>query len=117
LAQYSSLPSQGSNERWALFLWMFAFWDIFYYLGHWLIIRWPPSVLTQDVLFLIPIPLDRVGVVSSPGEPIGDHGGAVGKSATFLNATQWRRAADTKPSHNKSDARSSMSAHLRELAS
>jgi hypothetical protein len=35
---------------------MFAFWDIFYYAGLWLIIRWPSSLLTQDVLFLIPTP-------------------------------------------------------------
>ena len=34
----------------------FAFWDIFYYVGLGLIIRWPPSVLMQDVLFLIPTP-------------------------------------------------------------
>jgi hypothetical protein len=44
------------KERWALFLWMFAFWDISYYAGLWLIIRWPPSLFTQDVLFLIPTP-------------------------------------------------------------
>lgn len=43
-------------ERWALFLWMFAFWDIFYYVGLWLIVRWPSSPLTQDILFLIPVP-------------------------------------------------------------
>ncbi|MBI2612831.1 hypothetical protein HYW59_03440 [Candidatus Kaiserbacteria bacterium] len=44
------------SERWALFLWMFAFWDIFYYVGLWLITRWPPSLVTWDVLFLIPQP-------------------------------------------------------------
>jgi hypothetical protein len=48
------LPVTRAGERWALFLWMFAFWDIFYYVGLWLIIRWPTSLLTQDVLFLIP---------------------------------------------------------------
>ena len=42
-------------ERWAIFLWMFAFWDIFYYVGLWLITRWPPSFLTWDILFLIPV--------------------------------------------------------------
>jgi hypothetical protein len=44
------------RERWALFLWMFAFWDVFYYAGLWLFIGWPPSLLTEDVLFLIPTP-------------------------------------------------------------
>ena len=43
-------------ERWALFLWMFAFWDIFYYVGLRLATRWPQSLLTWDVLFLIPVP-------------------------------------------------------------
>lgn len=52
----SMLAARSFRERWALFLWMFAFWDIFYYVGLWLIIRWPPSLLAQDVLFLIPTP-------------------------------------------------------------
>ena len=44
------------RERWAFFLWMFAFWDIFYYIGLWAIVRWPYSLLTPDILFLIPVP-------------------------------------------------------------
>jgi hypothetical protein len=56
LCAVSLLAVTRGNERWALFLWMFAFWDIFYYAGLWLIIRWPSSLLTQDVLFLIPTP-------------------------------------------------------------
>lgn len=43
-------------ERWAIFLWTFAFWDIFYYAGLWLLIRWPSSWLNPDTLFLIPVP-------------------------------------------------------------
>ncbi len=35
---------------------MFAFWDIFYYIGLWGAIRWPPSLFTPDILFLIPVP-------------------------------------------------------------
>jgi hypothetical protein len=56
LIAVSMLAARSFRERWALFLWMFAFWDIFYYVGLWLIIRWPPSLLAQDVLFLIPTP-------------------------------------------------------------
>ena len=52
----SFLAAQERRERWAFFLWMFAFWDIFYYVGLWFAIRWPPSLLTQDILFLIPVP-------------------------------------------------------------
>lgn len=56
LIAVSMLAVRSFRERWALFLWMFAFWDIFYYIGLWLIMRWPPSLLAQDVLFLIPTP-------------------------------------------------------------
>lgn len=44
------------RERWAIFLWTFAIWDIFYYIGLWLTVGWPTSLLSPDVLFLIPIP-------------------------------------------------------------
>jgi len=44
------------RERWAMFLWVFAFWDIFFYVGLWATVRWPSSLLTPDVLFLIPTP-------------------------------------------------------------
>lgn len=44
------------RERCAIFLWTFAIWDAFYYVGLWTMVRWPSSLLTQDVLFLIPVP-------------------------------------------------------------
>ncbi len=44
------------RERIQAFLWMFSFWDIFYYAGLYITIGWPKSLLTDDVLFLIPIP-------------------------------------------------------------
>ncbi len=40
----------------AYFLFCFAVWDIFYYIGLKLIINWPASFLTWDILFLIPVP-------------------------------------------------------------
>ena len=39
-----------------IFLWTFAFWDLFYYLSLYLLIKWPPKLTTIDVLFLIPRP-------------------------------------------------------------
>ncbi len=39
-----------------VFLWTFAFWDLFYYLSLYLLIKWPASLATMDVLFLIPRP-------------------------------------------------------------
>ena len=43
-------------ERGVVFLWTFAFWDLFYYLSLYLVIKWPPKLTTIDVLFLIPRP-------------------------------------------------------------
>ena len=41
-------------ERLAYFLWTFAVWDIFYYVWLYVLLRWPPDLMTLDVLFLIP---------------------------------------------------------------
>ena len=43
-------------ERFAYFLYIFAVWDIFYYVFLKITVNWPSSILTWDVLFLIPIP-------------------------------------------------------------
>jgi hypothetical protein len=50
------VAAQKAKERLAIFLWIFAFWDLFYYAGLWLTVRWPSSLTTPDVLFLIPMP-------------------------------------------------------------
>jgi len=48
------------GETWldmiVVFLWTFAFWDLFYYLSLYLLIKWPPKLTSMDVLFLIPRP-------------------------------------------------------------
>lgn len=43
-------------ERSICFLWTFAFWDLFYYVSLYILIKWPPALGTIDVLFLIPKP-------------------------------------------------------------
>jgi len=43
------------TERFAWFLYCFAIWDIFYYVFLKLILNWPESFLTWDLLFLIPV--------------------------------------------------------------
>lgn len=43
-------------EKGIYFLWTFAFWDLFYYLSLYILIKWPPTLKTIDVLFLIPAP-------------------------------------------------------------
>jgi len=48
------------GETWVegivVFLWTFAFWDLFYYVSLYILIKWPPKLTTTDVLFLIPRP-------------------------------------------------------------
>jgi hypothetical protein len=43
-------------EKLAVFLFAFGLWDIFYYVGLKVLIDWPASLQTMDVLFLIPVP-------------------------------------------------------------
>ena len=56
LVTVTLLAVKTTRERCAIFLWTFAVWDISYYLGLWATVRWPPSLTTADVLFLIPVP-------------------------------------------------------------
>ncbi len=56
LISIALLADARARESWALFLWIFALWDISYYAGLWATIRWPASLTDLDVLFLIPVP-------------------------------------------------------------
>ncbi len=47
---------QNGIESFAYFLYMFGFWDIFYYVFLKVFLDWPASILTWDVLFFIPVP-------------------------------------------------------------
>lgn len=56
-----------AHDRWERFLAFcvgFGVWDIFYYAWLWVLLGWPPSLLTWDVLFLIPVPW--IGPVLAP---------------------------------------------------
>jgi hypothetical protein len=44
------------RERVLAFFVSFGVWDLFYYVWLWVFLRWPPSLLTWDILFLIPVP-------------------------------------------------------------
>jgi hypothetical protein len=68
------------RERIAMFLWCFAWWDLIYYAGLWLTIRWPESLHSADVLFLIPEPW--LAQVWFP----------IGVSTLMLIAIAWRSA-------------------------
>ena len=56
LAVIAYLSGDGWIEKGILFLWTFAFWDLFYYVSLYVLIKWPPKLTTIDVLFLIPRP-------------------------------------------------------------
>jgi len=52
------------SEKFAGFIYSFAVWDIFYYVFLKLILNWPESFYTWDILFLLPV--EWVGPVLSP---------------------------------------------------
>jgi hypothetical protein len=55
LISFALLIGNTRWERLAVFLWVFAIWDIFYYISLYFFISWPPSIFLMDVVFLIPI--------------------------------------------------------------
>jgi hypothetical protein len=55
LLSVAAIVSKRAIERFAYFIFAFAVWDIFYYVFLWLLIGWPQSLLTWDILFLIPL--------------------------------------------------------------
>lgn len=54
LAIVAIVAGKTLTQRVAYFLFPFAVWDIFYYVGLKVFVGWPPSLLTWDVLFYIP---------------------------------------------------------------
>lgn len=49
------LAGKSFLQRFANFLFIFALWDIFYYVFLKLLLGWPVSLMTWDILFLIPV--------------------------------------------------------------
>ncbi len=58
------LAGKTKTSRFAWFIYAFAIWDLFYYVFLKLLLGWPESLLTWDILFLIPVPW--VGPVITP---------------------------------------------------
>ena len=58
------LTGRTAAQKFAYFLFSFAIWDIFYYVFLKALLDWPASLLTWDILFLIPAPW--VGPVIAP---------------------------------------------------
>lgn len=51
-------------QKFSFFMISFGIWDIFYYIWLWAMIGWPESLMTWDILFLLPLPW--VGPVITP---------------------------------------------------
>jgi hypothetical protein len=64
LAVAGFLAGRTRTERFGFFLFCFGIWDIFFYVFLKLFIGWPESLLTWDILFLIPV--TWVGPVIAP---------------------------------------------------
>lgn len=58
------LSGKNRTEKILYFLYAFGIWDIIYYVGLKLLLNWPESFLTWDILFLIPVAW--VGPVLAP---------------------------------------------------
>ena len=59
LAMLGVVSRIAAPSRWgrlASFLFLFGLWDIWYYIWLKVLLDWPESLLTWDVLFLIPVP-------------------------------------------------------------
>jgi hypothetical protein len=64
LAGFGLAAGRNFNQRMAAFAVVFGLWDIFFYVFLSLMIHWPQSLFTWDILFLIPLPW--VGPVVAP---------------------------------------------------
>ena len=51
-------------QKFSFFMIGFGIWDIFYYIWLWVMVGWPKSLMTWDLLFFIPLPW--VGPVITP---------------------------------------------------
>lgn len=55
LFSVSMLTGRNRAERLSAFLYSFGIWDIFYYVWLKILLDWPSTLLTWDILFLIPV--------------------------------------------------------------
>jgi len=55
LAAVGIIAGRNTLQKLLYFLYSFAVWDIFYYVALKLFLGWPASLLTWDILFLIPV--------------------------------------------------------------
>jgi hypothetical protein len=64
LVTIALIAGKNKPRKFAWFIYCFAVWDIFYYVGLKMFLNWPPSLMTWDLLFLVPVAW--VGPVLAP---------------------------------------------------
>lgn len=55
MATLGVIAGQARLEKFGVFIFAFGIWDIFYYVFLKMLLGWPESLLTWDILFLIPV--------------------------------------------------------------
>ena len=58
------ITGKNAIQKFCFFMIAFGIWDIFYYFWLWIMVGWPESLMTWDLLFFIPLPW--VGPVITP---------------------------------------------------
>jgi hypothetical protein len=56
LLAVAALAGRTFVDRFFVFAMLFGVWDLVYYVGLYVALGWPKSLLTWDILFLIPVP-------------------------------------------------------------
>ena len=64
LVAVGCVAGKNALQKFCFFMISFGIWDIFYYIWLWVMVRWPESLMTWDILFFIPLPW--VGPVITP---------------------------------------------------
>jgi hypothetical protein len=56
LAAVGCMAGKNGWQKFSYFMISFGVWDIFYYIWLWVMVGWPESLMTWDILFLLPLP-------------------------------------------------------------
>ena len=64
LAAVGWIAGNNRFQKFCFFMISFGIWDIFYYVWLYVMVRWPESLMTWDLLFFVPLPW--VGPVITP---------------------------------------------------
>jgi hypothetical protein len=56
LAAIGGLAGKNAWQKFSFFMIAFGVWDIFFYIWLKVMVNWPESIMTWDILFLIPLP-------------------------------------------------------------